>query len=162
MSRCGGDSRSDAAAWSALGRLHWRAGGAATAKPDEPKPKPKPKLELLTATQEAALAKQAIKVAVTSKRGDEARVKATLVVDGFPDDFTFRLGPESKRLRNRKANVRLKLSARQQEVLAFAAQACDEATLGARRAPRKGPGPSTPSCAPRTARPITVRQTAAP
>ena len=113
--------------------------GAAT-KPDEPKPKPKPKLELLTETQEAALSKGAIKVEVTSKRGDEARVKATLVVDGFPDDFSFRLGPESKRLRNRKAKVKLKLSARQQEVLEFAAQACDDATLTAqaRAAQRTG------------------------
>ena len=124
------------AAWSALGALALAGGGAATAKPDEPKPKPK--LELLTTTQEAALTKRAIKVAVTSKRGDEARVKATLVVDGFPDDFTFRLGPESKQLRNRAANVRLKLSSRQQEVLEFAAQACDEAALSAQaRAARR-------------------------
>ncbi len=57
---------------------------------------PKPKLELLTASQEEALLKGAVKVEVRSKRGDEVRVKAILVVDGFPDNFTFKLGPESK------------------------------------------------------------------
>ena len=67
-----------------------------------------------------------------SKRGDEVRVKATLVVDGFPEDYTFRLGPESEKLRDREAKVRLRLSARQREVLAFAAQACDDATVSAR------------------------------
>jgi len=106
------------------------ASGAAWAKPDDtPKPKPKPKLELLTASQEEALLKGAVKVEVRSKRGDEVRVKAILVVDGFPDDFTFKLGPESKRLRDGRAKVRLGLSARKLEVLEFAAQACDKATL---------------------------------
>jgi hypothetical protein len=106
------------------------ASGAAWAKPDDtPKPKPKPKLELLTASQEEALLKGAVKVEVRSKRGDEVRVKAILVVDGFPDDFTFKLGPESKGLRDGRAKVKLGLSARKREVLEFAAQACDKATL---------------------------------
>jgi RNase P/RNase MRP subunit p29 len=105
-------------------------GGVAAAKPDD-EPKPKPKLELLTETQEAAISKGAIKLEVRSKRGDEVRVKATLVVEGFPADYTFRLRPESKRLRNRKAKVLLRLSPRQREVLAFSAQACDGATLDA-------------------------------
>ena len=95
------------------------ASGAAWAKPDDtPKPKPKPKLELLTASQEEALLKGAVKVEVRSKRGDEVRVKAILVVDGFPDDFTFKLGPESKGLRDGRAKVKLGLSARKREVLA--------------------------------------------
>ena len=68
----------------------------AAAKPDH-KPKPKPKLTLLTTTEEAALSKQAIKVAVESKAGEKVRVEATFVVDGFPEDFVFRLGPEKKR-----------------------------------------------------------------
>ncbi|MGH2987294.1 MAG: hypothetical protein ACRDLO_11505 [Solirubrobacterales bacterium] len=103
-------------------------GGVAAAKPDD-EPKPKPKLELRTESQEEALRNKAIKVAVRSKRGDEVRVKATLVVDAFPSPHTFKLGPESKRLRDGKAKVRLNLSARKREVLAFAAQACDKATV---------------------------------
>jgi hypothetical protein len=98
----------------------------AAEKPQRP---PKPKLELLTETQEAVLRNEAVKVEVRSKRGRKARVKAGLVVDGFPDDFSFRLGPESRRLRDREARLRLPLSARQAEVLAFAEQACDGATL---------------------------------
>jgi hypothetical protein len=100
------------------------AGGAE--KPHRP---PKPKLELLTETQEAVLRNDAIKVRVRSRRGREARVKAGLVVDGFPDDYSFRLGPESRRLRDREAKLKLPLSARQAEVLAFAEQACGGATL---------------------------------
>ena len=66
----------------------------ALAKPDEPKPQPKPKLELLTASQQEALAQ-----AVDQGRGELASaaarcgVKATLVVDGFPDDFTLPARP---------------------------------------------------------------------
>jgi hypothetical protein len=114
-------------------------GGVAAAKPDdEPKPKPKPKLELLTVSQEAAVRKGAIKFEIRSKRGNEVRVKATLVVEAFPADYTFHLRPESKRLRNRKAKVPLRLSPRQREVLAFSAQACDGATLDAQaRAARR-------------------------
>jgi hypothetical protein len=104
--------------------------GVSAAKPgDEPKPQPKPKLELLTASQQEALAKRSIKVAVSSKRGSQVRGEATLVVDGFPDDFTFKLGPESKPLKRRQAKLRFPLSSRKREVLAFAAQACDKATL---------------------------------
>lgn len=105
------------------------AATAGEAKPDKPPKPPKPKLELLTETQEAVLRNEAVKVQVRSRRGREARVKAGLVVDGFPDDFSFRLGPESRRLRDREARLRLPLSARQAEVLAFAEQACDGATL---------------------------------
>ncbi len=103
------------------------AATAGEAKPDKP-PKRR-ELELLTETQEAVLRNEAVKVQVRSRRGREARVKAGLVVDGFPDDFSFRLGPESRRLRDREARLRLPLSARQAEVLAFAEQACDGATL---------------------------------
>ena len=85
----------------AAGLLSLALTGPGMAEKPEPKPKPKPKLELLTETQEAVLRKEAVKVEVQSKRGDEARVKARLVVDGFPDDYSFRLGPESRRLRDR-------------------------------------------------------------
>jgi hypothetical protein len=100
----------------------------APAKPDH-KPKPKPKLTLLTLSEEAALQKQAIKVAVRSKAGEKVRVQAQFVVDGFPEDFVFRLGPEGKRLRDREARVKLKLSPRQREVLDFAIKSCRGASL---------------------------------
>lgn len=103
---------------------------APAAKPSDEKPRPK--LDLLTETQEAVLRSEAVKIEVRSKRGFEVRGEAALVVDGYPEDYSFRLGPESRRLRNDEARVRLDLSARQQEVLAFAQQACDEATLDAR------------------------------
>ena len=100
----------------------------AFAKPDEPKPPPKPKLELRTASQQEALATRSIKVAVSSKRGRQVRGEATLVVDLFPP-HTLKLGPESKQLKRGKAKLRFPLSARKREVLEFAAQACDQATL---------------------------------
>jgi hypothetical protein len=100
----------------------------APAKPDH-KPKPKPKLTLLTLSEEAALQKQAIKIAVRSKAGEKVRVQAQFVVDGFPEDFVFRLGPEGKRLRDREAKVKLKLSPRQREVLDFAIKSCRGASL---------------------------------
>jgi hypothetical protein len=90
---------------------------------------PKPKLELLTETQEAVLRKDAVKVRVRSERDRAVRIKARLEVDGFPDDFRFRLGPRSRRLRRGEATLMLPLSARQAEVLAFAEQACDGASL---------------------------------
>lgn len=103
---------------------------AVSASAAERPPRPsKPRLALLTETQDAVLRNEAVKVRVRSKRGREARVRAGLVVDGFPDDFSFRLGPEVRRLREREAKLKLPLSARQAEVLAFAEQACDGATL---------------------------------
>ena len=100
----------------------------APAKPDH-KPKPKPKLTLLTTSEEAALSKRAIKVAVESKAGEKVRVQARFVVDGFPEDFVFRLGPESKKLRDGEATVKLKLSPRKREVLDFAIKSCRGASL---------------------------------
>ncbi len=103
--------------------------GVAAAKPDPPKPKPKPKLTLLTQTEEKVLRKEAIKVGVESKGGEKVRVEARFVVDGFPDDFVFRLGPEAKKLRDRQATVKLGLSPRQLEVLDFAIKSCRGASL---------------------------------
>jgi hypothetical protein len=102
--------------------------GNAPAKPEH-KPKPKPKLTLLTTSEEAALSKQAIKVAVQSKAGEKVRVEAQFVVDGFPEDFVFRLGPEKKGLRDHQATVRLGLSPRKREVLDFAIKSCRGASL---------------------------------
>jgi hypothetical protein len=101
----------------------------AFAKPDDPQPQPKPKLEMVTASQQQALDERAITVAVSSKRGKKVRADATLVVEGFPADYTFKLGPESKPLKRRQAKLRFPLSARKREVLEFAAQACDKATV---------------------------------
>ena len=101
----------------------------AGAKPQDPPKPPKPKLELLTESQRAALREQRIKVRVTSRRGDRARVEATLVVGGYPSDYVLELGRDAGRLRGGDAALSLKLSARHREVLAFGAQACEPATL---------------------------------
>jgi hypothetical protein len=106
------------------------AGGAGAAIGEKPKPKPpKPRVELLTGNQEGALRHRAIRAEVRSRRGSQARVKGTLYVDGYPDDYVFRLGPKSKRLRGGEARVALELSARQREVLDFAAQTCRPASI---------------------------------
>jgi hypothetical protein len=97
-------------------------------KPHHPKP-PKPKLELLTATEQGALRREEIKVAVRSKRGEQARVQARFVVDGFPDDYIFRLGPDSAKLKGGDGVAHLGLSQRQREVLDFAIKSCHGATL---------------------------------
>jgi hypothetical protein len=115
------------------------AGGAALAKP-KPPPKPKPKLELLTKTEEAALEKRAIKIGVESKRGRKVGAEATLVVDGFPDDFVFKLGPDREKLRNDEATLRFPLSARKREVLDFAIKSCRGATISVRAEVGKGKG----------------------
>jgi hypothetical protein len=115
------------------------AGGAALAKP-KPPPKPKPKLELLTKTEEAALEKRAIKIGVESKRGKRVGAEATLVVDGFPDDFVFKLGPDREKLRNDEATLRFPLSARKREVLDFAIKSCRGATISVRAEVGKGKG----------------------
>ena len=94
----------------------------AGAKPD-PKP-PKPKLELLTVNERGAVEKQAIKVLVRAKKGAEVVARARVVVDGYPDDFPFGLGPERKPLKNRQAKIRFPLSARKVELIEFAADTC--------------------------------------
>jgi hypothetical protein len=108
-------------------------------KPDHPKP-PKPKLELLTTTEQGALRREEIKVGVSSRRGEEARVVARFVVDGFPDDFVFRLGPESTKLRDNDGVAHLELSQRQLEVLDFAVKSCHGATLAITAEVGKGTG----------------------
>jgi hypothetical protein len=114
----------------ALFAAAWLAAGAGGAPPKpKPKPPPKPKLELLTRNQEGALRREAIRVSAHSRRGAEVRVKATLFVDGYPDDYYFRLGPETRKLKGDDATVSLDLSARKREVLDFAAQTCRPASV---------------------------------
>jgi hypothetical protein len=108
-------------------------------KPHHPKP-PKPKLELLTATEQGALRREEIKVAVRSKRGEEARVQARFVVDGYPDDYFFRLGPDSAKLKGGDGVAHLGLSQRQREVLDFAIKSCHGATLAITATVGKGTG----------------------
>jgi hypothetical protein len=129
-----------AAALVALGATALTA--SAVAKPPEPHhPKPpKPKLELLTGTEQGALRREEIKVAVRSKRGEEARVQARFVVDGFPDDYIFRLGPESAKLTGGDGVAHLGLSPRQKEVLDFAIKSCHGATLAITATVGKGTG----------------------
>jgi hypothetical protein len=115
------------------------AAAAKPPKPHHPKP-PKPKLELLTDTEQGALRREEIKVAVRSKRGEEARVQAQFVVDGFPDDFIFRLGPDSTKLKNDDGVAHLGLSPRQREVLDFAIKSCHGATLAIKATVGKGTG----------------------
>jgi hypothetical protein len=112
-------------------------GGVAISKP---KPPPKPKLELLTETEEKALRKRAIKVGVHSRRGREVRAEATLVVDGYPDDFVFKLGPDRERLSGDDATLRFPLSARKREVLDFAIKSCRGATVAVRAEVGRGHG----------------------
>jgi hypothetical protein len=108
-------------------------------KPHHPKP-PKPKLELLTGTEQGALRREEIKVAVRSKRGEAARVQARFVVDGYPDDYVFRLGPDSAKLNGGDGVAHLGLSPRQKEVLDFAIKSCHGATLAITATVGKGTG----------------------
>jgi len=114
------------AALAALFALSLGASGGA-AKP--PKPKPRPKLTLLTTTEQGVLRRDAIKVRVESKRGVRATVEGQFVVDGFPDDFPFHVGPKHRRLRNGETTVRFDLSQRQREVLDFAIKSCHGASV---------------------------------
>jgi hypothetical protein len=99
-------------------------------KPPPPKPKP-PQLELLTQSQDAALRQSRLKLAVESKHGRYATVDAELVVEGIPEDYRFKLGPKRERLRQDEAKIRMQLSQRQREVLAFGEQACMRADVNA-------------------------------
>ena len=97
---------------------------ASGAKPDKPPKPPKPKIELLTVNEQAAVEKRAIKVRVEARRGAEAVASADVVVDGYPEDFPFGLGPETKPLKRNEATIRFPLSARKVELISFAAQTC--------------------------------------
>jgi hypothetical protein len=132
--------RLGAAALLALAALALTAAALAKPpKPHHPKP-PKPKLELLTGTEQGALRREEIKVAVRSRRGEQARVQARFVVDGFPDDFIFRLGPDSAKLKGGDGVAHLGLSPRQKEVLDFAIKSCHGATLAITATVGKGTG----------------------
>lgn len=99
---------------------------ASGAKPDKP---PKPKIELLTVSEQAAVNKRAIKIRVEARRGAEAVASAHVVVDGYPEDFPFGLGPETRPLRRDQATIRFPLSARKVELISFAAQTCRGTTI---------------------------------
>jgi hypothetical protein len=75
------------------------------------------------------LRRDAIKIGVTAKRAKKVAVTAHFVVDGYPEDFPFRLGPQRKGIGDGDATIVFKLSPRQREVLDFAAQTCRGASL---------------------------------
>ena len=101
---------------------------AAESKPKPPKP-PKPEITLKTKTEEAALQRGSIKVLVEAKRAKKVTVSADFVVDGYPDDFFFELGPKRERVKQGTAKVKFPLSSRQKEVLDFAIKSCRGASL---------------------------------
>jgi hypothetical protein len=103
-------------------------GASAKPKPHHHKP-PKPKVELLTSTEQGVLRRELVKVGVESKRGEKAHVQARFVVDGYPEDYIFRLGPDSTKLGDGDGVAKLGLSPRQLEVLDFAIKSCHGATL---------------------------------
>jgi hypothetical protein len=114
---------------------------AATAKPKPKPPKPpKPEITLLTRGEIGALRREAIKLGVEAKRTKKVTVKADFVVDGYPEDYAYRLGPVRKRIRDGDAKVNFGLSPRQLEVLDFAAKTCRGASLSvtAKTAKRTG------------------------
>ncbi len=116
----------------------------ANAKPNKP-PKPKPKLTLLTGTEEGVLRRGQIKVRVDTNRGSRARVTNHFVVDGYPADYPFNFRPEKKRLRDKTAVVKFKLSPRMKEVLDFAIKTCRGATVNLRVKVGRGSGSLTQS-----------------
>ncbi len=113
------------------------AASAIGAKPKPPKP-PKPVLTVLTRTEQGALEKRAIKVRIESKRGKRAVLEGTLLVDGYPDDYLFKLGPKGTRLKARRGSVSFGLSARKREVLDFAIKTCRGATVEVTGEVRRG------------------------
>jgi hypothetical protein len=103
---------------------------AAAAKPKPPpKPPPPPQLTLLTGSEQGVLRRGEIKIAVEAKRAKKVTVTADFVVDGYPEDYPFVLGPTSKRVGDGDAVVHFGLSARQREVLDFAIKSCHGASL---------------------------------
>lgn len=101
-------------------------GAAAKPKPDKP---PKPRVSLQTRSELGVLRRDEIRVRVRAKRARRVEVRVRLVVDGYPEDYPFKLGPRRRGIRDGDTTVGFKLSARQHEVLDFAAKTCRGATL---------------------------------
>jgi hypothetical protein len=102
-------------------------GADAPAKPKPPPPNPK--ITLLTGTEQGVLRRESIKVEVRSARGRETKVVINAVVDGYPEDYPFRLGPEKRKLKGNDTTLRFKLSPRQLELLDFAIKSCRGTSL---------------------------------
>ncbi|HEY8002479.1 MAG TPA: hypothetical protein VID76_11090 [Solirubrobacterales bacterium] len=101
---------------------------AATPAAAKPKP-PKPEITLLTGTERGVLRRDRIKIGIEAKRAKKVSGSAHFVVDGYPEDFPFHLGPQRKGIGDGDATIIFKLSPRQHEVLDFAAQTCRGASL---------------------------------
>jgi hypothetical protein len=105
---------------------------AAGAKPKPPPKPPKPEITLLTETEQGVLRRGKIKLLVEAKRAKKVTVTGDFVVDGYPDDFAFDLGPKRKSIDDGDAKVQFPLSSRQKEVLDFAIKSCRGATVAVR------------------------------
>jgi hypothetical protein len=105
------------------------AGAESIAAKPKPPP-PNPKISLLTGTERGVLRREAIKVEVRSARGREAKVVINAVVDGYPEDFPFRLGPDKRKLKGNDTKFRFKLSPRQLELIDYAIKSCRGTSLG--------------------------------
>lgn len=86
-------------------------------------------MTVLTTTEMGALENRQIKVQVTAKKAETATVSGTLLIDGFPDDFSFKLGAKSVSLKDGTGKARWGLSARKREVLDFAIKSCRPASV---------------------------------
>jgi hypothetical protein len=102
---------------------------AADAKPKPPPKPPPPRLTLLTGTEQGVLRRDEIKLQVDAKRAKKVTVSARFVVEGYPEDYPFDLGPQRKGIDDGDAVIHFGLSARQHEVLDFAIKSCHGASL---------------------------------
>jgi hypothetical protein len=106
--------------------------GAAAAKPGDdhkpPKP-PKPTVAVLTTTELGALENRSIKAQIGAKKTNTATASGTLLIDGFPDDFSFKLAAKRVNVKNGTGKARWGLSARKREVLDFAIKSCRPASV---------------------------------
>ena len=103
--------------------------GSAIAKPKPPPKPPPPELTLRTGTEQGALRRGEIKIAVEAKRAKKVTVTAVFTVDGYPEDYVFNLGPQRQSVRDGDAQIKFGLSPRQKEVLDFAIKSCHGASL---------------------------------
>ena len=96
---------------------------------DKPPKPPKPTVTVLTTTEVGALSNRSIKVQVGAKKTKTATASGTLLIDGFPEDFSFKLAPKKVNVKNGTGKARWGLSARKREVLDFAIKSCRPASV---------------------------------
>jgi hypothetical protein len=84
---------------------------------------------VLTTTEIGALENRSIKVQIGAKKAKRATASGTLLIDGYPDDFSFKLGAKTVNVKNGTGKARWGLSARKREVLDFAIKSCRPASV---------------------------------